>query len=324
VLVEGQMDFLLAWQDGVKNVAATSGTALTIEHLKTLRRLADNLVFCFDSDEAGLKAAERSIDLANALDFNVNLLVLKDYKDPAEVVQKSPGSLFNFIKEAKPAMEFYFARYLGEELRIQNAEFRINVGEFKKNIRVVLGKIKNLASAVEKNHWLKELSLRTKIEEKTLAEEMEQLKKISKSEFLISKQIPNSKFQILNSRRELIAQRLMSLILAKEDLSPQLKDYFEYLPVDYQKIYEGGKLDQKLNDLMNLLSLRSSFETQNIDEEKLNKEFRELLKHLKMEYYKEKKQELAKEIKEAERIGDEKKLKEALEEFDRLSKLSHN
>ena len=326
VLVEGQMDFLMAYQDGVKNVIATSGTALTSDHLKTLRRIADRLIFLFDNDEAGLKAAERSIDLADGLDFNVGLVVLKDYKDPAETVQKSPGALVGLINEAKPAMEFYFARYLGEEFRIQNSEFRMNIGEFKKNLRIVLGKIKMLASPVERAHWIKELSLRTKIEEKALAEEMEQLKEISKSEFLISKQIPNSKFQIQNSRLELIAQRLMSLILAKEDLSPQLKDYFEYLPVDYRKIY--GKLsmkeelDQGLGDLMNLISLRSSFETQNLDEEKIVREFEDLLMHLKLEYYKEKKRELAGKIKEAEKAGDEKKLSEILQEFDRISKLA--
>ena len=328
VLVEGQMDFLMAYQDGVKNVIATSGTALTSDHLKTLRRIADRLIFLFDNDEAGLKAAERSIDLADGLDFNVGLVVLKDYKDPAEAVQKSPGALVGLINEAKPAMEFYFERYLEKELKTQNSKLKIDVGEFKKNLRIVLGKIKMLASSVERAHWIKELSLRTKIEEKALAEEMEQLKEISKSEFLISKQIPNSKFQIQNSRLELIAQRLMSLILAKEDLSPQLKDYFEYLPVDYRKIY--GKLsmkeelDQGLGDLMNLISLRSSFETQNLDEEKIVREFNDLLKHLELEYYKEKKRELAKEIKEAEKAGDEKKLSEILQEFDRVSKLTHN
>src|SRR3989344_5357251 len=82
VLVEGQMDFLACWQDGVKNIVAVSGTALTIDHLKVLKRQTDQLIFCFDNDEAGLKAAERSIDLANSQDFNVKILTLKEHKDP--------------------------------------------------------------------------------------------------------------------------------------------------------------------------------------------------------------------------------------------------
>src|SRR3989344_8513903 len=112
VLVEGQMDFLACWQDGVKNIVAVSGTALTIDHLKVLKRQTDQLIFCFDNDEAGLKAAERSIDLANSQDFNVKILTLKEHKDPAEAIFKNPGIMAELLKEAKSAMEFYFERYL--------------------------------------------------------------------------------------------------------------------------------------------------------------------------------------------------------------------
>ena len=59
VLIEGQMDFLMGWQEGARNLAAVSGTALSADHLKTLRRAADVLTFCFDNDEAGAKALER-------------------------------------------------------------------------------------------------------------------------------------------------------------------------------------------------------------------------------------------------------------------------
>ncbi len=62
ILVEGQMDFLMIYQEGIKNAVATSGTALTFDHLRTLRRLTDKIILYFDNDEAGLRAAERSID----------------------------------------------------------------------------------------------------------------------------------------------------------------------------------------------------------------------------------------------------------------------
>src|SRR6185437_8464253 len=52
-LVEGQMDYLMSWQSGVKNVIASSGTALTADHLRVVHRLAEELVLCFDSDVAG-------------------------------------------------------------------------------------------------------------------------------------------------------------------------------------------------------------------------------------------------------------------------------
>ena len=161
VLVEGQMDFLMAYQDGVKNIVASSGTALTESHLKSLSRIAEQLVFCFDSDEAGFNAAERAIDLAAANDFAAKILTLKGYKDPAEAVQKSPGKFSELVADAKHAMEFYFSRYMGENE---------DIGGLKKNLRVILGKIKNLVSPIERSHWLKELSLLAKIEERVLAE----------------------------------------------------------------------------------------------------------------------------------------------------------
>ncbi|MBI5079064.1 DNA primase, partial [Candidatus Wolfebacteria bacterium] len=112
VLVEGQMDFLSVYQDGMKNVVAVSGTALTVDHLKTLKRYADRLILCFDGDEAGFKAAERAVDLAAQNDLSAKILTMKEFKDPAEAVLKSPGKMKKLAEEAKQAMEFYFERYL--------------------------------------------------------------------------------------------------------------------------------------------------------------------------------------------------------------------
>src|SRR5581483_9077161 len=63
VLVEGQMDFLMSYQSGAKNVIASSGTALTADHLRSVHRLAEELILSFDNDVAGSDAAERAIDL---------------------------------------------------------------------------------------------------------------------------------------------------------------------------------------------------------------------------------------------------------------------
>ncbi len=323
VLVEGQMDFLLAYQDGIENAIATSGTALTTDHLKTIRRLSDQLILFFDNDEAGLNAAERAIDLGNSNDFNVKVLTLGEFKDPAEAVQKSPGILANLIKEAKPAIEFYFDRYLKKAS--QNGP-SVDLRGLKNNLRLVLSKIKNLVSAVEKAHWLKQLSLKTKIEEKALAEEMEQIKQTVS--FQPQNQIQSVKFKVQNSRRELICQRLISLIMAKDDFYPQTTEHLIYFPLDYLSILENRSQQKELSDerlisLLNLISLRSSFESSILGEEKMEEEFNELLCQLRVEYFKEKRQGLAHLIKEAEQAGDETKTNSALKEFDEVSKSIH-
>lgn len=332
VAVEGQMDLLMAYQDGVKNIVAVSGTALTVDHLKVLKRLADEIIFFFDNDEAGLKAAERSIDLANQQDFGVKLLVVENYKDPAEIAQKSPGLLLKLLDEAKSAMEFYFERYLNKQLTTDNQQLttKTNFNKFKNNIRIVLGKIKNLASAIERAHWLKELSLIAEIKEEVLLEELSQLKTPNLPSSALRQPMP-LKQTLAPTRSDLIAERLIGLLMANENFLPIINDNLVYLPSDYLMIIESVKNrrkpdEERLLEKMNLILLRSSTESA-LDEEKIENELTELLRQLKTEYFKEKRNELSELVKKAEKnqgADQEKEISVALEEFDRVSKLIHN
>ncbi|HBW56218.1 MAG: primase protein, partial [Candidatus Azambacteria bacterium GW2011_GWA2_42_62] len=108
VLVEGQMDTLLPWQDGVKNVVATSGTALTEDHLSILKRLTTNLVLAFDVDEAGSRATKRGVNLANEMGFGVSIVKPFSGKDPADFVKEQPGKFGALVADSRPIMEHYF------------------------------------------------------------------------------------------------------------------------------------------------------------------------------------------------------------------------
>ncbi len=88
VIVEGYMDLVSLFQAGIKNVAATMGTALTAEHSKLIKRITTNAVVLFDSDEAGQRAAERSLPLLLAAGLYPRCLILTDAKDPDEYVVK--------------------------------------------------------------------------------------------------------------------------------------------------------------------------------------------------------------------------------------------
>ena len=88
IIVEGYMDLVSLFQEGLKNVAATMGTALTAEHAKLIKRLTTNVVVLFDSDEAGQKAAERSLPLLLAAGLYPKGLVLENAKDPDEFIVK--------------------------------------------------------------------------------------------------------------------------------------------------------------------------------------------------------------------------------------------
>ncbi|MBC7466558.1 MAG: DNA primase [Bdellovibrio sp.] len=88
VIVEGYMDLVSLFQVGIRNVAASMGTALTAEHAKLIKRITTNVVVLFDGDEAGQRAAERSLPLLLAAGLYPRGLILTEAKDPDEFVMK--------------------------------------------------------------------------------------------------------------------------------------------------------------------------------------------------------------------------------------------
>jgi DNA primase len=98
ILVEGYFDVLACHRIGIKNVVATSGTALTEEHAKILRRLADSVTLCLDSDRAGKDAAERAFFILCREKLAVQSIVLTS-KDPGDAVNDDPLELKRMLTE---------------------------------------------------------------------------------------------------------------------------------------------------------------------------------------------------------------------------------
>ena len=327
VLVEGQMDFLMMWQDGIKNVAATSGTALTTDHLLVLRRLADELILSFDSDEAGQMAAERGIDLAAAHDFSVKLLIIDDekLKDPADAVKAKPGLMKKLAEQSKSAMDYYFHRHLNNlGLPGQGKDIKAK----KQSVRLVLGKIKNISSAIERSHWLNELSRRVGISEEALLEEMGNLKvnnlPVERAAALVAQPARPGQPEDL-SRRDIIFQRLFGVLIHMKSDLQKIKNYVQYIPEKYLPVYESAvdqskKSPTDLSEMMGLVSMRFSLENGDLETEKLEKESQTLLRELKLEYLKERRQQIGELIKKLEYEGEEVKLCTALQEFSQISK----
>ncbi|MFN7088793.1 MAG: DNA primase, partial [Candidatus Paceibacteria bacterium] len=110
VLVEGQMDFLLALPDGIKNVVASSGTALTQEQLLKLKRVAQNLTLAFDMDAAGQEATDRSIAKAQMLGLEVKIATLPAGKDVADFVKLYPQKLREILDTSLQSMDYFFTK----------------------------------------------------------------------------------------------------------------------------------------------------------------------------------------------------------------------
>ena len=174
ILVEGNMDALMSFQAGVRNVVASSGTALTPTHLRLLQRYTKNLGFCFDTDQAGAMATRRGIGLALAQQFNISILEIKDpeCKDPADYVKKYPAgagtsgaggsSWADVVANAKPVIDYYFDR--------ARSSYNPTSAESKKQIIFAVAPfIKRLAGNVERAHWVSQLSSLLRVPESAVS-----------------------------------------------------------------------------------------------------------------------------------------------------------
>ena len=112
VIVEGNMDVISSHQAGVKEAVATSGTAMTEQHLKALSNLTSDIRLAYDGDAAGIKATERAIMLAG--DLGIDLTVISDYhgaKDPDELIQKDPRLWQAAVNKSVPAVDWLLKKY---------------------------------------------------------------------------------------------------------------------------------------------------------------------------------------------------------------------
>ncbi|CAL1517055.1 DNA primase [Chitinophaga sp. MM2321] len=102
LLVEGYTDVVSLHQAGVENVVASSGTSLTQDQLRLIKKYTNNLTILYDGDSAGVKAALRGLDMAIEESLNVKLVLLPDKEDPDSYVQKIGAAAFRtFIDENK-------------------------------------------------------------------------------------------------------------------------------------------------------------------------------------------------------------------------------
>lgn len=111
ILCEGNMDAIALHQAGFTTAVAGCGTALTQEQVKMLSEYADELVLCFDSDEAGQKATTRALQLLNNAHIKVSVLNIPDAKDPDEYIQKFGAERFEKLLDGSSnAVEYALKR----------------------------------------------------------------------------------------------------------------------------------------------------------------------------------------------------------------------
>ena len=165
LVVEGYFDLLALYNKSIRNVVAPLGTALTLHHVRMLSRLAPRTVLVFDGDEAGMRAALRSLEFFLREKLPVRFLPLPEGMDPDDFINKEGKEPFmQLLREAKPLMEVFLEQSLSDY--DGTVEGRLKV------VRTVTPMLRLLDSPIAQEGYLRVLDQRLGVSEEVLRAEL--------------------------------------------------------------------------------------------------------------------------------------------------------
>lgn len=150
-LMEGEFDVISSFKEGITNAVAVKGTALTENQIRLLKRFAQKIVFCFDTDPAGTEAQRRSIAMITKEEISASVVIPPHGKDPDELLKENP---LLFKKALKNEVNIY-------DFILESATQNFNPAsvEGKKHILGrTLSYIKDIDNEIVKEHYMKKLS----------------------------------------------------------------------------------------------------------------------------------------------------------------------
>ncbi len=138
VIVEGYMDVIVLAQFGINNAVATLGTATSTEHLNRLFRIVPEVIFCFDGDAAGYKAAKRALEIVLPILFDgrqIRFAFLPDGEDPDSFIRQHGKTQFeDYLQQAKLLSNFLFDEYLLKEIQSDPPYTPESIAQLKRTV----------------------------------------------------------------------------------------------------------------------------------------------------------------------------------------------
>ncbi|OGL89326.1 DNA primase [Candidatus Uhrbacteria bacterium RIFCSPLOWO2_02_FULL_51_9] len=219
LIVEGQMDLIACHKAGTSNVVASSGTALTPDQLRLLKRYTQELRIAFDMDSAGLAAASRGVELALAAGFDVKVIIpgADAGKDPDECIQKNPALWHGAVAGAKPFMSFF----------IDHAMEQAAGGSIRDVTNALAPALKMIAvipSAIERGFWIHRIAEQAGMREDDLRAEVARVQ--TRPQGGVRAQAPAPERGIVQSPSERRVERTLALALRY----PKIIDFVKTMP----------------------------------------------------------------------------------------------
>lgn len=217
ILVEGYLDCIIPFQEGVQNVVATLGTALTESQVRLLRRYMENprIVVNFDPDSAGQAATVRSIEILLAEGFKANVLRMPTNEDPDEYVRNHGAAAFQeLLRTSQPYIEYM----------VDEASARYNTARPSgkvEAINAVLPHLVRMRDKVERAEYAAQIADRFKVDSRIIRDEL--------------KRAATNRQSSLNANRTRAAQQttqaecqLLELVLARADVRKAVTSNLSY------------------------------------------------------------------------------------------------
>lgn len=208
IVTEGEIDVISMFKEGIKNVVAIKGTALTENQASLLSRFTQNVSLCFDQDSAGWMATEKSQVVLEKKGFNIKVIKIESGKDPDEAIRKDPFTFRKALKESIGIYDYFFSH----ALTLHNK----NTIDGKKKIAdFLLPIIQGIENEIIKEHYLKKLGLELDTSYESL---IKQVEKVEKKDTVFQDKTKSDLAKIdKRSRKEILEEYLLALIIQYEN-----------------------------------------------------------------------------------------------------------
>lgn len=247
ILVEGYMDLISLYQNGVKNVVASSGTSLTEDQIRLLSRYTKNIVVLFDADTAGQNAAMRSIELLLKQDFEIKILSLPEGDDPDSYINKNGKEQFEeILQRARNFLEYQTAQYEAK------GAFK-DPGQQAEAIRELIKSAALVRDDLKRSIHLKSIARKFNLREKLIETELEKfLKSRKRSEDIKKNTTALRKTGSANSEMNILLNRKVNH-LEKEIISLLYEGNKEIVELIFDNIHPDDLGNPKLKELANIV-----------------------------------------------------------------------
>lgn len=249
-LVEGYTDVIQMYQAGIKNVVASSGTALTPDQIRLIHRLTKNITVLFDGDAAGLRASLRGIDLILEEGMNVRVCSLPDGEDPDSFARRNS---LEFIEEYFKEQAVDFIRFKASLLMQEAKEDPIKKAEL---IRDMVKSISKIPDTIQQEVYVQECSRIMEISEDVLFNTLAQLSKKELAEANRKHRQEQKQMQVVREEEKIVREKvdplynlerkIIEILLLYGDVEEQFTEVLLETNEDEEIIEVEHKVNQKV------------------------------------------------------------------------------